>query len=109
MIQSGDMTNLGHNRFYELLPVAAGVFGYDQDVVAEIEGSGQRLGTRGRVDRDPRLRAPVPDQLQGALQVRLGLDVDRDHVRPGVEESTDVLLRLLDHQMTVEGQFRSGP
>ena len=41
--ESGDMTDLGHNRFYELLTAEAGVHGHDQDVVAEVERRGQRF------------------------------------------------------------------
>ena len=75
------MTDLGHHRFYELLPAESGVHGHDQHVVAELDRRGERFGARGGVDGDPRLRPAVADHLQRALQMRLGLDVDRDHVR----------------------------
>src|SRR5438552_8200863 len=34
--ESRDLTNLRHNRFYELLPAEAGVDGHGQNVVAEL-------------------------------------------------------------------------
>src|ERR1051326_1667745 len=104
--QLGDLTNLRHNRFYELLRGEAGVHGHHQNVVAKLDRRRQRLGRRGGVDGDARLRSAVADALQSALQMTLGFDVNRDHVRAGVEERADVELRLLDHQMTVERQRR---
>ncbi len=41
---------------------------------------------------------------QGAVQVRRGLLMDRNHIGAGGGESLDVSLRIFDHEMHVEGQ-----
>jgi hypothetical protein len=67
------------------------------------------LGRRRGVQRHPGLGAGLPDLVQGPVQVRAGLDVDGQEVRPGADEGFDVALGLDDHQMLRAGARSCNP
>ena len=58
---------------------------------------------RRRIDHRAGPAAVLANQSQRAIQVRRGFLVHRNHVRPGLGKRPDVLLRILDHQMHVQG------
>ncbi len=103
------MTYLRYDRFDEALTAESGIDGHHQYEVAELNGGAEGFRRGGGVDGDPGLGPSVPNHLQSSLEVWLGLLMDGDHVRPGIEEGVDIALRLLDHQMTVERQLADSP
>ena len=61
------------------------------------------LGRRARVQMARPARQPaLADRLQRVVQVRRGLGVDRDAVRPRLGERLDLALGALDHQVHVD-------
>jgi hypothetical protein len=74
---------------------------YEVDVLEDVLDEGER---RVRVEADADPRPGRADDLQRAVQVGTGLDVDRDRVRPGLAELRDVGVGPLDHQVNVERQ-----
>ena len=61
------------------------------------------MGVAG-IDGRAGLRSAPPHEVEAALEVIGGLDVDRDPVRSGVEVLLQAGLRPLDHQVHVERQ-----
>ena len=68
--------------------------------------SSMRRHRRRGIEHDAGLRAELLDLRDRAMQVRQHLDVDRHHVRAGVDERLEVAIGLADHQVHVERQRR---
>jgi len=45
------------------------------------------------------------DQIQRAIQVPTGFEVHRHPVRTGISKRWNVIIRVLDHQVTIEREF----
>ena len=60
------------------------------------------------VENEAALAAELADAREGGTVVVGGLDVDADEIGAGLGEGLDVFLRLGEHQVRVEEQFRAG-
>jgi len=69
-----------------------------------IEDLGQGLNWSCRIDHYACPAAVVLNEMQGAVQVDASLLMHRNPVGPSVAEFRDELVRILDHEVTVEGQ-----
>ena len=90
----------------ELLPAEAGVHGHHEHVVELGQDLVERRQGRGGVEGHPRPNAPLAQERDLALQVRHRFLVQRDPGRPRVHEGLQVPVRVLDHQVNVEGKRR---
>src|SRR5664279_1583 len=86
----------------ELLPAKTGIHRHHQDVVHQIEHLAERLHRGGRVEDHADLHTVAANQFQGAVQVAAHFLMHRDPVGPGVGESRNVVVGILNHQMTVQ-------
>ena len=76
----------------------------DRNKVDVAQNPAHRLDRRAGVEHHPRLAAERADELDGAVQVRAGLRVDRQDRRPGLGEGGNIGIDRGDHQVDVERQ-----
>src|SRR5438105_88481 len=97
--------NLVHRAGNELLSAKAWIHRHHQHVIHNVENLSQRFHRGGRVDDYTRLCAVVFNVMQGAVQVYACLLMHRNPVRSGLYKIRDVLVGILDHQVTVKRQI----
>ena len=98
--QITDLLNLVLN---EALTAEAWVDAHDQHQIAQLEAVLEGVQGGAGVQHRTRHFAEVLDLGQVAVQVRAGLNLNRNDVGAGFGEVRDVLLRLNNHQVNVQG------
>ena len=94
-----------NRRRDEGLAAKTGVNAHDEDVVKVIQDVAQSLNGSSRIKDDTGFSAFVPYESQSSLKVSGRFQVHADHVRPCVNKRFDKLVRVLDHEVSVKGQF----
>ena len=92
----------------ELLSAEAGIDAHDEDMMHHRKDFREHFDRRGGIEDDAGEHAMIQDQLQGAVQVAAGFDLDRDHVGAGFGEGGDVLVGILDHEVAIEREAGDG-
>src|SRR5262245_11055525 len=70
---------------------------------------GDRRARRRRIEHDTRLLAKRLDSLQRTMQMRSGLDMDRNQIRPGLCKTSKKRIAGRDHEMHVKEERRMRP
>ena len=90
----------------KLLPTESRIHTHDQHVMNHGQDVPNQLNPRGRIQNHPRLHPMMRNEFQRPVQMPASFIVDADPVRARFRESRDVLVRIFDHQMTIERQLR---
>src|SRR5208283_1722454 len=98
----GQLADLLQRAGNELLPSETRIDGHDQHEIHNVEHFAERLHRSRRIDDHSDQRAVAANQLQRAVQVAANLLMDRNPVCPRIDEGGNILIRILDHQVTVE-------
>jgi hypothetical protein len=89
----------------ELLAAKTGVDAHDEDVMDHAKDGDQQVDFGVGINDDGGLHLVLGYVFEGAVEVAAGFEVDADPVGPGIGESGDELVGILDHQVAIEGQF----
>lgn len=85
----------------ELLPAETGIDRHHADQIGQIQQMRDRIGRRAGVQRHTRLFAGGTDRLQGAVDMRTGLDMGGDQIGPRLGIGLDIGIDRRDHQVNV--------
>src|ERR1019366_187224 len=96
------LTDLLQRPRNKLLPAKTWIDRHHQDVVHQVEHLAEGLYRSRRIDDYAHLHTVAAYEFQRAIQVTAHLLMHRDPVGPGVGERRNVLVGILDHQMTVK-------
>ena len=88
------------------LATEAGVHAHDKDMMNQRKNLIEGADRCGRVDDHSGLASVCRDQMKGAIKMDAGFLVDGDPISAGFGKRGYELVRLFDHEMTIEWNFR---
>ena len=97
--------DLMHCAGNEFLPAKARIHRHNQHIIHQVEHLAEHLNRGRRIDHHARGYVMIANQMQSTIQVAAGFLMDRNPVRPSRCEVGNVLVRILDHQVTIQRQF----
>jgi hypothetical protein len=98
--------NLLQRRMDKGLATEAGVHAHDKDMMNQGKNLIEGVDRCGRVYDHSGLASVRCNQMKGAIEMDAGFLVDRDPSSAGFRESGDEFVRPLNHEMTIERNFR---
>jgi len=102
---AGQRSDLVQRIGNEFLAAETGVHAHDQDVVDEVEDLGESFYGGGGIDDDARFATVGGDEMERAIEMDAGFLMDGDPVSAGFGEFRNEEIGILDHKVTVEGNF----
>ena len=109
--QLAEATDFVERARDEFLAAKAGIDRHHQDVINHVEHLAERVDGRRGIDDHTGLCPMILDVMKGAIQVDAGFLMHRDPVRAGLHEVRNELVRVLNHEVTIErqvGDFAEG-
>ena len=110
----GYLRNIRHAFFTSFdvrLPRKAREYAHDQDHIDLFDERIERLDGHIGLERERRMSSPLANMLQEGMKlvfVGHGLDMDRDIIRVKIEIPIDLLLRIRDHEVHIDGEIGYG-
>src|SRR5260370_15059208 len=98
--------NLLQGRVDKGLATEAGVHAHDKDMMNQRKNLIEGVDRCGRVYDHSGLASVRCDQMKGAIEMDAGFLVDRDPSSAGFGKCVYELVRLFNHEMTIEWNFR---
>ena len=95
------------SRRNKLLASEARIHRHHQYIVHNIEHFGQEIHWRSWIDHHSRQTIMSLNQVQRAIQVPAGFLMHRNPIRARLSECGNEFVRIFDHQMAIERQFRN--
>jgi len=86
----------------EMLCAKSRIHGHDQNVVHDVQNFVKHVHRSGRINDHSRLAAMRLDQMESAVQMNTRLLMNGNPVRTCFSKSRNELIRIFDHQMTIE-------
>jgi hypothetical protein len=100
------LANLIERAGNEFLSAKTWVDGHDQYVVHHSQHFTQRVYRGCRIDDHSGLRALGANQVQSTVKMNTGFLVNADPICTGIDEGRYEVVRVLDHQVAVQGDIR---
>ena len=91
------------NKFLRAKPR---IYGHDENVMHDFQDFIEQVHWGRGIDHHGRLATVGGNQVQRSIQMRASLLVHGDPIGPCIGKSRDVIVRILDHQMTVKRDVR---
>src|SRR5260370_8771266 len=98
--------NVLEGRVDKGLATEAGVHAHDKDMMKQRKNLIEGVDRCGRVYDHSGLASVRCDQMKGAIEMDAGFLVDRDPSSAGFGKCVYELVRLFNHEMTIEWNFR---
>lgn len=93
---------------HECLPAKSRADGHDEEEIDLIKVGEDLIEGRVRIQGQSAAAARFADAGQGAADVMIGFDVDGDVFGSCLDETGKIVVRIRDHEVNVEEQFRAG-
>ncbi len=103
----GDLPDFFDGVFAEALAAESGLNGHDEDEIDLFEIRDDLVGGGVGIDRDSGEAFGAADLLEGFEDRVFGFGVDGDEIGAGFGEGVDVEMRVVEHQVDVEKEFRA--
>ena len=105
--QGGELGEFGIGALDERLATESGVYAHEHDDIDVFDDVLEHADGRRGVEDDAGLDAAVVQMGDEPMRVARGLDVEGDEVGAGIDEPVRMVVRVLDHEMDVQGNVGS--